>query len=287
MECDLESWFAKWQKGGPNRHLVLVELSASLRKAIRKPVAAPVPVELDPPEAATITAYDERDCVGRLRLESGEEFRFGASACKGFRPSLGAQVFVTAVSPHPLGGRKAVTVRPTPTTEAAVRAEADSLAAERAAEAERERQARREKAVSTTTREAIVARIRASVMPEEDDDADEALIYELIDDLELTAPTFAHVEAILQGIAESPAMAHFGSPGPLVHYAERFAGKGYEEALFEVSRARPTSHFHWMLRRIVNAEGAYSEEARAIIRSYVAHPQTPEDLRALIMRESM
>jgi hypothetical protein len=127
-------------------------------------------VELDSPEAATVVTFSAVDGVGRLRLESGEELRFGASAWKEGGPSVGAAVFVTAVGPHPLGGRR-------------------------------------------------------------------------------------------------------------VHYAERFAGKGYEDALFPVARQQPTAHFVWMLARLAHPGEARAEEALAILRSYLTDPQTPAELR--------
>ncbi|MCL2090486.1 MAG: hypothetical protein FWH11_04560 [Micrococcales bacterium] len=44
----------------------------------------------------------------------------------------------------------------------------------------------------------------------------------------------------------------FGSPGPLVHFVERFYGGGYENLLVSSLERRPTSHTVWMLRRIIN-----------------------------------
>jgi hypothetical protein len=282
VACDLESWFIQWRKSGHNGQIVLAELMASMRSAAAPPPAVTATTELDPPYAATVVAYDNVDRVGRLLLSSGEEMRFGATACKDFDPALGAKVFVTTVAPHPLGGRKAVAVRATAMTEAATRAEANALRAEQAAQADHERNVRREKALEATTHDAIVARIKAAVMAEEDGDADESLLYQLVEDLELMEPTLSHVEAILHGIAESPPMAHFGDPGSLVHYSEKFLGKGYEEAVFEVARVRPTSHFLWMLARLSGLEDARGQEALAIIRSYATHPQTPDGLRGRI-----
>ncbi len=279
VECDLESWFSQWQKSGVNRHLVLVELTTSLRRATAKPRKAASLVELVPPEVGTIAAFDEIDRVGQLLLENGEELRFGATACKGFELSLGAQIFVTEVGEHRLGGRKATKLRQTSKSEGELRAEADVQAANQAKEAERERDEKREQARPTTTHEAIVARIKAAVMPDEDDDADEAQLCELTGDLELMEPTLGHVEAILRGVAESPPMAHFGDPGPLVHYIEGFSANGYEEALFKISKAHPTSHFLWMLERCAGAEDDYAATALEIIRSYATHPDTPNGLR--------
>lgn len=44
----------------------------------------------------------------------------------------------------------------------------------------------------------------------------------------------------------------FSTPGPLVHFMERFHGKGYEERLAESLRRKPTSATVWMLNRVIN-----------------------------------
>jgi hypothetical protein len=59
------------------------------------------------PIRGTITSWEPADSIGRIRLNSGEEIRFGHSACVGLRPSLGAEVWVVEVAPHPLGGLRA------------------------------------------------------------------------------------------------------------------------------------------------------------------------------------
>src|SRR5690349_12449338 len=59
------------------------------------------------PARGTITTWIPDDSVGRIRLSSGEEIRFGHSACVGLRPSVGAEVWVVEVAPHPLGGLRA------------------------------------------------------------------------------------------------------------------------------------------------------------------------------------
>src|SRR5690349_20410823 len=56
----------------------------------------------------TITSWSTTDEVGRVRLLDGEEVRFGISACHGFLPAIGLSVHALEVSPHPLGGRRAV-----------------------------------------------------------------------------------------------------------------------------------------------------------------------------------
>jgi hypothetical protein len=59
---------------------------------------------------ATITSWSNADGTGRLRTASGEELRVGASACRGFPPSVGLAVVVLETAPHPLGGLKATAV---------------------------------------------------------------------------------------------------------------------------------------------------------------------------------
>ena len=235
-------------------------------------------VELDTPEAATVVAFVAIDGVGRVRLESGEELRFGASAWKEGGPSIGAAVFVTAVGPHPMGGRRAVGLRLRPISEAAARAEVATLGEATAQAAEKERQARRVAALTTTTHEEIVARVRAAAPPDSEDE-DIQLLHGIAADLELVGPSLDHVKAILQGIGDSPPMSHFGSPGALVHYMERFTRKGYEEALLTAARLQPTAHLFWMLARCSKAGEPRAEDALAVLRSYLTDPRTPAELR--------
>jgi hypothetical protein len=61
----------------------------------------------DFPAKGTITSWIPDDSIGRIRLSSGEEIRFGHSACVGLRPSVGVEVWVVEVAPHPLGGLRA------------------------------------------------------------------------------------------------------------------------------------------------------------------------------------
>jgi RNA-splicing ligase RtcB len=44
----------------------------------------------------------------------------------------------------------------------------------------------------------------------------------------------------------------FGVPGPLVHFAEKFYRKGYEEMLCESFTRRPALHTVLMIHRIAN-----------------------------------
>jgi hypothetical protein len=70
------------------------------------PASAPVVL----PFRATITSMTP-DGVGLLTLSDGQTLRFGASACQGFRPAMGLEVEVLALSPHPLGGDRPSAMR--------------------------------------------------------------------------------------------------------------------------------------------------------------------------------
>lgn len=237
--------------------------------------------ELQTPLRATVTRFDETDHVGRLELEGGDEIRFGASACEGFRPTVGATVYVTIIGPHPLGGRKAFKIRDSATSESEARRVEAAAAAAAADRAAREEAERRELAGPRTTTEAIIARVRSSVRPELGHEAEKERLNELVDDLRLVGPHIEHVGAILEGIVESHPEAHFGSPGPLVHYAETFYRRGLEDRLFAIAADRPRSHFVWMLGRIAN-DG--DDRAKQIIRSYLDHPDASEPVRAFASR---
>jgi len=61
------------------------------------------------------------------------------------------------------------------------------------------------------------------------------------------------VEPILRYMELNP-LWDFGMPGALVHFVERYYGKGYERLLVESFSRRPTPHTAWMLNRVINGE---------------------------------
>jgi predicted DNA-binding WGR domain protein len=63
-----------------------------------------------PTNVGTVVAWSATDMVGRLRTETGEELKFGGSACKGFFPAEGQELIYRDVDDHPLGGRRALTL---------------------------------------------------------------------------------------------------------------------------------------------------------------------------------
>jgi hypothetical protein len=61
------------------------------------------------------------------------------------------------------------------------------------------------------------------------------------------------VEPILRFMEAHPVW-DYGMPGPLVHFVERFYGKGYEQRLIDSIDRKPTFHTVWMLNRIINGQ---------------------------------
>lgn len=235
-----------------------------------------MPQELSTPLHAVITTFDATDQVGTVRLTDGEVIRFGRSACKDFVPSVGMVSYITVVDRHPLGGRKGVALRSAATTEAEVRTADAAERSRRAADAENDLAQRRERIRPQTTPEAILARMDEAV--DACGDADVRQLYELADDLALVGPTLEHVEAILRGIAAHP-LVHFGNPGPLVHFLERFDDRGYQPLLREIASS-PAVHFVWMLGRYVNA-GVTSWPLDLLI-GYRSDTTTPSEIRELV-----
>ncbi|HEV7689291.1 MAG TPA: hypothetical protein VGO52_00635 [Hyphomonadaceae bacterium] len=78
------------------------------------------------------------------------------------------------------------------------------------------------------------------------------------------------IEPILRFMEDHPDI-DYGSPGPLVHFVERYHRHGYGEELEQSISRRPTWHTLWMFHRVV---GSASEQDRsryiAILRDVLA-----------------
>ncbi len=55
----------------------------------------------------SIESFNPDDSIGTLVLDDGTQVRFGATACKGFLPAVGARIRLTEAKPHPRHGLKA------------------------------------------------------------------------------------------------------------------------------------------------------------------------------------
>ena len=56
----------------------------------------------------------------------------------------------------------------------------------------------------------------------------------------------------------------YGMPGSLVHFAERFHHKGYENELVQSLERRPTQHTAWMMNRLLNGTPPGADRDRYI-----------------------
>jgi hypothetical protein len=73
------------------------------------------------------------------------------------------------------------------------------------------------------------------------------------------------VEQVSVGRAmEEYPVIDFGTPGPLVHFLERFYGQGYEDKLILSIQRKPTAHTLWMLNRLINGARSHEEKDRLI-----------------------
>jgi hypothetical protein len=85
------------------------------------------------------------------------------------------------------------------------------------------------------------------------------------------------VEPIFRFMEQHPKI-DFGTPGYLVHFVERFYGKGYEAMLLESIERRPVGHTVWMLNRIINGTDApeMKRQLMAIMERAKHHPRATQ-----------
>ncbi len=83
------------------------------------------------------------------------------------------------------------------------------------------------------------------------------------------------VEPILRFMESHPDI-DYGAPGELVHYVERFLGRGYEALLLESFLRRPTGHTAWMLNRLIHGTGDAVTRTKYVqaMEGALAHPGT-------------
>lgn len=84
-------------------------------------------------------------------------------------------------------------------------------------------------------------------------------------------------------ILETNSDEDFGSPGPIVHFLEKFYKMGYEEKLIDSINKKPTSHTVWMLSRILNdSENKISKIYPNIMIDLLDRKDIGDDLKAEI-----
>lgn len=97
------------------------------------------------------------------------------------------------------------------------------------------------------TLSAIIEKMEYSI-----NDDFEKVMMECMEDIKENYDRSDSVKPLLLLMERHP-LTDFGSPGPIVHFVERFYKKGYEEELVASLNRIPTVHTVWMLNRIINA----------------------------------
>lgn len=98
------------------------------------------------------------------------------------------------------------------------------------------------------TLNSIIQKMEAGMQDNEDF---ETVMMDCIEEMEENYNQLDSVQPLLRMMERHP-LTDFGSPGPIVHFVERFYKKGYEEELLLSLKRMPTLHTVWMLNRLIN-----------------------------------
>ena len=98
------------------------------------------------------------------------------------------------------------------------------------------------------TLNSIIQKMEAGMQDNEDF---ETVMMDCMEEIEEHYNQLDSVQPLLRLMERHP-LTDFGSPGPIVHFVERFYKKGYEEELLLSLKRMPTLHTVWMLNRIIN-----------------------------------
>ena len=94
----------------------------------------------------------------------------------------------------------------------------------------------------------IIQKMEAGMQDNEDF---ETVMMDCMEEIEENYNQLDSVQPLLRLMERHP-LTDFGSPGPIVHFVERFYKKGYEEELLLSLKRMPTLHTVWMLNRLIN-----------------------------------
>ena len=94
----------------------------------------------------------------------------------------------------------------------------------------------------------IIQKMEAGMQDREDF---ETVMMDCMEEIEENYNQLDSVQPLLRLMERHP-LTDFGSPGPIVHFVERFYKKGYEEELLLSLKRMPTLHTVWMLNRLIN-----------------------------------
>ena len=98
------------------------------------------------------------------------------------------------------------------------------------------------------TLNSIIQKMEAGMQDNEDF---ENVMMDCMEEIEEIYNQLDSVQPLLRLMERHP-LTDFGSPGPIVHFVERFYKKGYEEELLLSLKRMPTLHTVWMLNRLIN-----------------------------------
>ena len=98
------------------------------------------------------------------------------------------------------------------------------------------------------TLNSIIQKMEAEMQDNEDF---ETVMMDCMEEIEEKYNQLDSVQPLLRLMERHP-LTDFGSPGPIVHFVERFYKKGYEEELLLSLKRMPTLHTVWMLNRLIN-----------------------------------
>ena len=98
------------------------------------------------------------------------------------------------------------------------------------------------------TLNSIIQKMEAGMQDNEDF---ETVMMDCMEEIEEIYNQLDSVQPLLRLMERHP-LTDFGSPGPIVHFVERFYQKGYEEELLLSLKRMPTLHTVWMLNRLIN-----------------------------------
>ena len=98
------------------------------------------------------------------------------------------------------------------------------------------------------TLNSIIQKMEAGMQDSEDF---ETVMMDCMEEIEENYNQLDSVQPLLRLMERHP-LIDFGSPGPIVHFVERFYKKGYEEELLLSLKRMPTLHTVWMLNRLIN-----------------------------------
>ena len=85
----------------------------------------------------------------------------------------------------------------------------------------------------------------------QDNENFETVMMDCMEEIEENYNQLDSVQPLLRLMERHP-LTDFGSPGPIVHFVERFYKKGYEEELLLSLKRMPTLHTVWMLNRLIS-----------------------------------